>query len=110
MTTGLIAIHGRCSPAITLLRGTFVSSYAEDGAGGARIALIIGDETATDLWVGSSNPARTRARMQGTTVAIWASIKGILGTRLAEVVDRGLPWGEKNVCEYWSEFVSVGRR
>jgi len=57
MTTGLIAIHGRCSPAITLLRGTFVSSYAEDGAGGARIALIIGDETATDLWVGSSNPA-----------------------------------------------------
>jgi hypothetical protein len=121
MTTGSIAIHGHCSSVFALLRDTFVRNFAEDRESGASIALIVGGETVTDLWIGWADPARTRPWTQGTTVklsgyninvnaiapgAFYLEMMDAMIKRTGEFVDRSRanPWAAR--CN-WTGPISI---
>jgi CubicO group peptidase (beta-lactamase class C family) len=106
----IASVEGRCDPRFEELEREFGRNFAERGELGASVALVIGGETAVDLWGGWCDADRRRPWTRDTMTTVMSCTKG--ATALCAhmlAVDGELDF-DAPVSRYWPEFAAAGKQ
>ncbi len=109
MTTisNVYPVSGFVAPGFEKVKAVFERNFTELGDVGAGFAVARGGELLVDLHGGRANA--TDPWTAETLMPIFSGTKGLVGTMMLMLADRGLIDFARPVADYWPEFAAGGK-
>lgn len=100
-------VTGFAAPGFEPVRAAFERNFTELADVGAAFAVARGGEMLVDLHGGHAAPGRPWAA--DTLMPIFSGTKGLVGTMMLMLIERGLLDLDRPVAHYWPEFAAHGK-
>jgi CubicO group peptidase (beta-lactamase class C family) len=101
------AVHGSVDAGYDAVRAAFEENFRTRGDTGAALSVYRDGRQIVDLWGGESRPGQPWA--QDTLVCAMSTVKPVLATAVAMLVDRGQLDFDAPIADVWPEFAAAGK-
>jgi CubicO group peptidase (beta-lactamase class C family) len=102
-------VQGAADPRFACAARTFAKLFPGPRFGGGSLSIYVEGEPVVDIWTGWSDRHGEVPWTADTGAMVFSASKGVSGTVLHRLVDRGLLSYDEPVARYWPEFGANGK-
>jgi len=104
-----VDVAGWTAPGFDRVREAFAANFVERGEVGAAFSAYVDGDKVVDVWGGLADRRNAVRWEEDTLVGVFSGSKGLVGTCMLMLVERGRLDLDAPVAEYWPEFAAHGK-